>query len=55
MKVQKSLTIFIAGLLISPMVLAGVVVPEIDGGSAVIALGLTVAVVALIRDKFHNK
>jgi hypothetical protein len=55
MKVQKTLTILIAGLLISPMALAVIPVPEIDGGSAAIALGLTVAVVALVRDKFRNK
>jgi hypothetical protein len=41
--------------LISFNALAGAVVPEIDGGSAAIALGLTIAVVALIRDKFRNK
>jgi hypothetical protein len=55
MKVQKSLAIFIAGLLISPMVLAVPTVPEIDGGSAAIALGLTIAVAALIRDKSRSK
>ena len=54
MKARTPLVALTAGLLFSPAVLAQIPVPEIDGGSAVMALGLTVAVVALIRDRIRR-
>ena len=34
---------------------AGNPVPEIDGSGAIIAIGLVVGLVALIREKFYHK
>ncbi len=39
---------------ISQQALAAVTVPEIDGSSAILALGLTAAVVALIRERIKK-
>ena len=43
-------------LFASQSVFAGsVVVPEIDGGGAIIAIGLVAGLVALVRERFFRK
>ena len=34
---------------------AGIIVPEMDGTGAIIAIGLVIGLVALIREKFFHK
>jgi hypothetical protein len=49
------LSFFGTMLVIQQASAAGPVVPEIDGSGAIIAIGLVVGLVALIREKFYHK
>ena len=56
MKSIKTISLAAVGYLFATQpAFAGVVVPEIDGGGAVIAIGLVAGLVALVRERFFRK
>ena len=56
MKSIKTIVLAAVGYLFATQpAFAGVVVPEIDGGGAVIAIGLVAGLVALVRERFFRK
>lgn len=59
MKGLKTVVLTAAGYLFTTeLALAGsngIVVPEIDGSGAIIAIGLVAGLVALVREKFFRK
>ena len=57
MKIIKVAALSLVGtmLTVQQASAAGPVVPEMDGSGAIIAIGLVVGLVALIREKFFHK
>ena len=56
MKIMKVTALSVVGTLLSvQQVHAAIPIPEIDGSGAIIAIGLVIGLVALVREKLFHK
>lgn len=56
MKCMKVIALSVVGTMLAiPQAYAAVPVPEMDGSGSIIAIGLVIGLVALLREKFFHK